>query len=77
MIKEANMFGILNPVTADVIDGPAFLYDGDFWWTLICVVAVASILTPIIVLLCIKSAKRRKMRMQTDDGIKDKSGEEK
>lgn len=70
------MLDLFLPVAGDVIDGPSFLYDGDFWLTLICVAALVSIITPIIVLLCVKSAKRRKMRSQIDDEMKKQSGEE-
>ena len=69
------MFGYLRPITGDVIDGPAFLYDGDFWWTLIGAVIAAAAVTVLIVSLCVRAKKRRAIE-KAEEEAKNLSGEE-
>ena len=70
------MSDIIYPVLGDVIDGPAFLYDSDFQWAALFAAIAVLIIAPIIVLLCVKSARKKALRKMAEDGAKDPSGEE-
>ena len=69
------MSGVFGPLAGDLIDGPAFLYDNDFWMLIIFVVLAAVIITAVVLLLV-----KRKRRKENKSGMPcentNKSGEE-
>ena len=68
------MFGILKPLAGDVIDGPAFLYDNDFWILLLCALIAAAV--TVIVLVCVRIARKKALRKIAEEEGKNPSGEE-
>lgn len=70
------MIRLLRTLPGDVIDGPALLYDSDFQWAALFVSIAVLVIAPIIVLLCVKSAKRKARKKAAEEEMKNHSGEE-